>query len=537
MSIDDKVKVLQNEDGTKEIRHDGYVNLLNKYGTPQDNSEAYKWNGAAIVSDMELAHLYETGGLFAKIIDAPAEEAFKTGFSLNLNDTDTEQYIINKLEELNWEENGTDAVRWARLFGGALIVMLVDDGKGLDEPLEIEKVKSIQELRVYDRSIAVPDYTSLYQFDLQNPWKSITPKFGMPEYYYVFSTFGQFIVHESRCLIFKNGPLPEQTTQAVYRFWGIPEYLRIKDSLKDTVVAHSNAAKLLDRCVQAIYGMKNLSMELMSEGGDERVLQRLQLIDMARGILNSMVIDADGETYTFEDMTLTGVQDLVFTICQMLSAVTNIPQALLFGREPAGMNATGKSDFESFYNWVDGKFRKRMIRKNLKYLIDIITKVGISEKKIKDKPDYKLEFKPLWSMTEAEKSDIELKKAQTEYHKAKAIEIHVDKQIVDPLEVRAALKKDEEFVIAKILDEESPDESVLWTEREEMIEKMGEETGEEGEKKPTKVESTQGGTKNKGKATKRVIGETKGDSRFDEKETVDEIRGRWKGREWLKRDE
>lgn len=37
----------------------------------------------------------------------------------------------------------------------------------------------------------------------------------------------------------------------------------------------------------------------------------------------------------------------------MLSALTNIPQTILFGRSPAGMNATGESDFENYYNFIE----------------------------------------------------------------------------------------------------------------------------------------------------------------------------------------
>jgi hypothetical protein len=40
----------------------------------------------------------------------------------------------------------------------------------------------------------------------------------MPEYYQVNSIYGQFWVHESRCLIFRNGVLPERTMQPFYRF-------------------------------------------------------------------------------------------------------------------------------------------------------------------------------------------------------------------------------------------------------------------------------------------------------------------------------
>ena len=46
-------------EGTQEqFRQDGYSNMLNKYGTAQDNSTAYTYTQEHFVSDMELTRLY-----------------------------------------------------------------------------------------------------------------------------------------------------------------------------------------------------------------------------------------------------------------------------------------------------------------------------------------------------------------------------------------------------------------------------------------------------------------------------------------------
>ena len=41
-----------------------------------------------------------------------------------------------------------------------------------------------------------------------------------------------------------------------------------------------------------------------------------------------------------------GVSDVIDSTCNFLSALTSIPQTILFGRSPAGMNATGDADLE-----------------------------------------------------------------------------------------------------------------------------------------------------------------------------------------------
>lgn len=372
-------EILRRKNGAvRPHREDGYVNLLNKYGTKQDNSEAYKFEREPVIPDMQLTGLYEGNGLFSKIIDTPAEEALKHGFDLNLKSDELNAFVEDALDDLEWEEKAATAIKWARLYGGALIVMLIDDGRGLEEPVDWEHIRSIDELRVYERSIVQPDYASLYQQDYGG--KSVgnrVSKFGQPEYYYVSSIYGSFKVHESRCLVFRNGVLPEQTSNATYLFWGMPEYVRIRRALRETVTAHTDSVKLLERSVQAIYSMKGLASLLTTDDGENQVLKRLQLVDTSRGLLNSIAIDSEGEQYDFKTFQFSGVKDVIDATCNMLSALTNIPQTILFGRSPAGMNATGDSDFESYYNFVE-KIQRLMLKRNLRTLLDVVFRAGIA---------------------------------------------------------------------------------------------------------------------------------------------------------------
>lgn len=465
-------EILRRKNGAvRPHREDGYVNLLNKYGTKQDNSEAYKFEREPVIPDMQLTGLYEGNGLFSKIIDTPAEEALKHGFDLNLKSDELNAFVEDALDDLEWEEKAATAIKWARLYGGALIVMLIDDGRGLEEPVDWEHVRSIDELRVYERSIVQPDYASLYQQDYGG--KGVgnrVSKFGQPEYYYVSSIYGSFKVHESRCLVFRNGVLPEQTSNATYLFWGMPEYVRIRRALRETVTAHTDSVKLLERSVQAIYSMKGLASLLTTDDGENQVLKRLQLVDTSRGLLNSIAIDSEGEQYDFKTFQFSGVKDVIDATCNMLSALTNIPQTILFGRSPAGMNATGDSDFESYYNFVE-KIQRLMLKRNLRTLLDVVFRAGIASGDVAEEPDYKLEFKPLWSLSDTEQAAVDQTKAQTALVKAQTAQAYVDMQALDPTEVRRRLASDEEFDVEDIISEDDEDDllqSLLGTEPSTM---------------------------------------------------------------------
>lgn len=442
----------------KAYNQDGFVNLLTNYGTSRDSSEHYFFESEDPIMDDELERFYEGNGLFSRIIDLPAEEAIKHGFEIkDLADGETKDFFDDSMDELEWDEKFMTALKWARLFGGSIGVMLINDGRGLEDPLDWDHIKSIDDIQVYDRSLVVPNYASMYKYEGEDPSRARGSRLGVPENFMVTSKYGTFTVHESRCLIFQNGVLPERCTNEIYQMWGIPEYIRIHRAIRDVEVAHGMAPKMLDRSVQAIYKMQNLALEMSTDQGEENILKRLQLIDLARGLLNSIVLDAEGEDYDFKSFTFTGVSDVINTTCNYLSAITNIPQTVLFGRAPAGMNATGDGDMENYYNYVE-RIQKRMVKKNLRYLLEILAKAGVRNKEIKGHPPIKVEFNSLWSMTEQEKVALDLQKAQVAQTNANTANVYVQMQALDPQEVRDQLAKDGDFDIDTMLDDYTDEE-------------------------------------------------------------------------------
>ena len=66
-------------------RYDGYVNMINKVGTNKDPLEGYTYQYENPTADSELAQVYATSGLFARIIDKPAELAVKNGYDMGIS--------------------------------------------------------------------------------------------------------------------------------------------------------------------------------------------------------------------------------------------------------------------------------------------------------------------------------------------------------------------------------------------------------------------------------------------------------------------
>ena len=445
----------------RPYRADGYVNLMNRYGTSKDATEHYQFAPEPDIPDDSLTLLYEGNGLFAKVIDAPAEEAIKHGFTLeDVSDQEVETFYQEALDELDWEEVAMTGIKWARLFGGAIAVMLINDGGGLEEPLNWKRIKSIDDIRVYDRSVVTPDFSTLFSYDPRHPFSTRGSRLGMPEFYRVNSRYGSFVVHESRCLVFQNGVLPENASNTIYQFWGMPEYVRIHRALRDAEVAHGSGPKMLDRSVQPVYKMKDLAALLATEEGESQVLKRLQVIDMARGLLNSLVIDNEGEDYDFKSFQYTGVADVIDATCNFLSALTNIPQSILFGRAPQGMSDTGEADQENWYSY-NGRIQKRMLKSNLRYLLSIIFQAGVYTGEVDEVPKIKIKFNPLKTLSDSEQAELDNKKASTALIKAQTVQIYRDMEVIDSIEIRKKLADSGEFEIDTILDEYEDEEDLL----------------------------------------------------------------------------
>lgn len=438
-----------------QFRADGYLNMLNKVGTQQDNSQAWQWSGITFEPDQQLSNLYMGNGLFAKIIDRPAEDAIAKGFDLSDLGDEIETKVQKRLVELDFSNVLSTAEKWSRLYGGAIGVIICNDGRGLEEPLNVKSFENIEEIKVFERAVVQPDYSSLYSYSFIDQDDFERRKFGQPVFYDVYSMYGSFRVHYSRCLVFKNGELPENAAIGMYQFWGIPVYTKIKSALREAITAHQDGTKLLERSVLGVYKMKGLSQLLATDEGEDNVIKRLQVIDMARNIINSMAIDSDGEDYQYINASMSGASDLIDRTCNMLSGVTDIPQTILFGRDPAGENSTGDNDRDNYFqllNRIQTNAYQKPLNKIVKLVLLELTKSGAIETDI---PDYEVRFAPLRQLSDADQAAIDSQRAATEKTKAETANVYVSMQALDPSEVRRGLSEADDYQLQGIVDEDN----------------------------------------------------------------------------------
>ncbi len=294
--------------------------------------------------------------------------------------------------------------------------MLIDDGGDFAEPLNENRIKAVEQLRVYDRwdvtrHTRYDDPTDI-RYGKTKQWM-ISPVNGTP-----------YIVHESRCVMIDGDSVPDRVRD-VNDGWGGSAINRIYRDLIRNGMSLEWGNSLLERAQQGIHSIPGLSDILSQPGGEEMVIKRINLVDMARSVNNTVVIDGE-EKYTLESTSLSGVADIMDRMGLALSAVAEIPESLLFGRQLGGLSSTGKSDLEHWYARI-GQDQEIKVLPPLDRIVGLVMKaMGVYVE------DYLIKFLPLW-MPSAKET------AETANTEADTRKIYADMGALDPSEVRKAL--------------------------------------------------------------------------------------------------
>ena len=426
----------------ERMRQDGYLNAMFGQGYRFTDPFSHYRQGVDFVSDQQCTHMYTYNGIAKSIIDIPADESMRNGFEIEIEGMDDD--VINRqvqslCEDLDVQYKFSEALAWADLYGGSIIVVMADDGRMLDEPLNYDSLRRIEKLKVFDKTNIVG--SKQYQ-------DASAPQYMDVEQYYI-NTFGSnpMWVHESRVLRFDGGRLP--LYQRNLRLgWGAKRYESIKDELERYCNGHEYALQALTRLSQDVVKLDGLTNILSMEGGDVAVQKRMQMIDMVRSMMNSIAIDGEDE-YDRKGLSLSGIKELLEQFEIAICGITGIPATKLFGRSPAGMNSTGKADLENYYNMIEN-IQKNKVKPNLVRLIEMLD--ACREYNLNLPDTWHIEFEPLWSMSKAEKADIEKVKADAQRQKADAITSLINAQVLDSTEARMTLAEEKDYIMDRSLD-------------------------------------------------------------------------------------
>lgn len=410
-----KVKQVHNDNF---VRSDGWMNVLTGLGIcGRDKKQSGFFRITNIFNRAELDQMYRSDGVLRLIIDIFAQEMIRQGWEI---EGDPEGKITGKLEELKVNEAMGNLIKWSRLFGGSVCIMGIADGLPLDQPVDERGIRDVQWLRVFDRYQAY-SRDGTFESDLNSP------NYGFPNVYTINDnrTGAIFFVHYSRILRMDWNVLPPRW-QNFNQGWGDPLVQTIYEELRNYSTAFSHTATIMEDFITGVLRIPNLTAIMASQCGDQTVMKRLNILNLAKSTTNTMILDAE-ETYEKITTNVTGIADLLDRFMLALSAVTRVPVSLLFGRSAAGLNATGDNDVRNFYDAVKQEQESKLrgcLEKLIRYIM--ISKDGPFNGVEPD--NWSLQFVPLWQNTEEQDALTRRAVAETDA-------IYLDRNVLDPNEV------------------------------------------------------------------------------------------------------
>lgn len=298
-----------------------------------------------------------------------------------------------------------DALKWARLYGGAAAIMMVDgQDDDLSKPLSVNRMLpgSFRGLFVVDR------WSGIYP-SLELVSNRASSDFGLPRYYEVRDESGvlQYRVHHSRVLRFVGTDMPYYE-EIAEQHWGTSAIEALYDDLvrRDNIV--HNIANLTFKACLSVYEIENLDQIFASAGANAQrrmysMIQAMSILESNLGV--KLVNKGDGVQQL--QYAFSGLPEVLDGAMLDVSGSTSIPATRLFGRSPAGMNATGESD-EKMYRSTLEQQRATHIIPVLEKLCPVVCKSALGG--VPSGAEFKLP--PLEEMSPNEKAEVIDKRLQ-----------------------------------------------------------------------------------------------------------------------------
>lgn len=385
---------------------DGYSNVPANLGAGANNlaqtanyvMERFTWDYYT------LNILFRDNWIAKAIIEKPANEMLKNGFSIHSQiEPDKIDKIMNIWQKTKTQNKFLKCLKWARLYGGCLLIPMIENQGDLSKPLDYETIMpdSYKGCFTVDRWSGVSPSIELVD--------NITdPDFGQPEYYDVSdNTTGKtFRIHHSRVIkmIGREMPYWEEIAET---YWGASELEHVYTELKKRDDTSANISFLIFLANIRVFKMDGMS-QMLSIGDQQaaqRVYETMKTMNHLMCNTGTLAIDKE-EDFAMHGYSFTGINDVYESFMLDISGAAEIPVDKLFGRSPSGFNS-GAETLQNYYDTIDEK-RETYAREPLEKIVKIITMSALGE--IPD--DIEIDFNPVRRPSDLEKSDLAQKNAQ-----------------------------------------------------------------------------------------------------------------------------
>ena len=400
MMSDDPNKDVKGNRTTDARTEDTFVNFMAGLGIQGNNMSSgsqYQLGPFISRNRLQLEAAYRDSWLVGRVVDCIAEDMTKAGvdFFSDMAPKDIQKLQV-AISTFGIWHSLCNAIKWARLYGGCIAVMLID-GANYEKPLNMETIGKgkFKGLVVLDRWMIQPSLGELIT--------EINKDMGMPEFYEILpgvSTFQSQRIHYTRVLRFEGIEMPYYQ-KLFENMWGISVVERLYDRLLAYDSATQGAAQLMFRAYLRVIGIDGFREALAAGGKAEKaVIKQFQYISQMQRNEGITILDAKDQ-FNIHQYSFSGISDLLVQFGQQIAGAARTPLIKLFGQSPSGFS-TGDTDLRNYYDDTN-KDQEVQLRPNLDKLFGVI---AMSELGHPLPEDFEFKFVSLWQMSEKEKSEI-----------------------------------------------------------------------------------------------------------------------------------
>lgn len=346
----------------------------------------------------EYTSLYEKEWTAKKLVQIPVDDMLRGGWEYKNLEEEQSDDVNKALRKIKFFNKLRQALRLERLLGGSVLLMGVADNEDdPSQPLNVEAIGQgdLQFINVIPRTkISHAGYEN-------NPF---TPEFGSPKSYYIQGRE----VHASRLIVFNGDPLTENPNDDLYFKGGNRDGMGesvlgpVYDDILRSVGARQAGYHLIHRASVLLINNQNMQSMLESKGGKDS-LRKLDEIADQMDLYQAAMIDGRKIELDQWSAQFGSVPELIMQYLQIISAGSDIPATRFLGQAPGGLNATGESDLENYYNMIDSK-RETILRDALEKFFNVFMRSLLGDQF--DRKYTELDFPALWNLSETEESSI-----------------------------------------------------------------------------------------------------------------------------------
>jgi phage-related protein (TIGR01555 family) len=378
---------------------DSLMNLLSGLGTAKDKA-AHSQYVNNVLSQAELDAAYRGDWIARKIVDIPAQDATRAWRNWQASDEQTQ--AIEEHERLHGLQGKVKrALVRERLYGGAAIIMGVDQGMPQDE-LDVEAVgkDDLKFLHVVSRYDLVVN---------QMDWNPSSKYYGQPVFYERRPVAGEanmtgIQIHPSRVIRLPGAEIPD-TRVGTNDGWGDSVLQALDDAVRQCGVMAGGIAALMQEAKVDVIKIPDFTKNIPTREYAERLTARFTYANQAKSIVNALILDKEEEWERMSN-SFAGLSEILKDYLMIASGAGDIPATRMLGQSPKGMHATGESDIRNYYDHINSDQETEM-RPMLTPLDEVLIRSALGSRP----PEIHYEWTSLWQLDEAQKADLASKKA------------------------------------------------------------------------------------------------------------------------------